>query len=155
MKRKNLIFNALLGGGFYLMMFVGSAEAVCSLRSTSMAFGTYDVLVATPLDTTGSIVYRCGPLDFLIRITLDRGGAPSFATRRMLNGSEQLSYNLYLNAARTIIWGNGSDGTQSYFILNPQPNNQDITIPIYGRIPARQDRRVGAYTNTIIVTLNF
>ena len=136
-------------------MFVQSAEAVCSLTSTSMAFGTYDVLAPTPLDTTGSIVYRCGPLDFLIRITLDRGGAASFANRRMLNGSEQLSYNLYLNAARTIVWGDGSEGTQVYFILNPQPNNRDITIPIYGRIPARQDRRVGAYTNTIIVTLNF
>jgi spore coat protein U-like protein len=120
-----------------------------------MVFGTYDVLVTTPLDTAGSIVYRCTQRDHNIMITLDRGGAASFATRRMVKGSEQLLYNLYLDAARTVIWGDGSGGTQALFVRNPQGNNQDIAVPIFGRIPARQDRGIGSYTDTIIVTLNF
>jgi spore coat protein U-like protein len=120
-----------------------------------MVFGTYDVLVTTPLDTTGSLIYRCTQREHGIMITLDRGGATSFATRRMINGSEQLLYNLYLDAARTVIWGDGSGGTQAYLIHNPQGNNQDLTVPIFGRIPARQDRGIGTYTDTIIVTLNF
>jgi spore coat protein U-like protein len=88
-------------------------------------------------------------------ITLDAGGAASFANRRLVKESEQLFYNLYLDAARTVIWGDGSGGTQALFVRNPQGNNQDIAVPIFGRIPARQDRGTGTYTDTIIVTLNF
>jgi spore coat protein U-like protein len=120
-----------------------------------MVFGTYDVLLTTPLDTAGSIVYRCTQRDHNIMITLDRGGAGSFADRRMVKGSELLLYNLYLDAARTVIWGDGTGGTQALFVRNPQGNNQDIAVPIFGRIPARQDRGIGTYTDTIIITLNF
>ena len=149
-----LTTSAFLAGMFYLTILVSSVEAACSLSSTSMVFGIYDVLVTTPLDTAGSIVYRCTQNEHNIQITLDRGGATSFATRRMVKGSEQLLYNLYLDAARTIIWGDGSGGTQAFFVGNPG-NNQDLTVPIFGRIPARQDRGIGAYTDTIIATLNF
>lgn len=88
-------------------------------------------------------------------ITLSRGNGPSFTNRRMVNGSQQLSYNLYQDTGRTIIWGDGSGGSSSYLIRNPQPNNQDIRLPIFGRIPAGQSVRVGAYNDTITVTLNF
>ena len=54
------------------------ALAVCSLSSTSISFGTYDVFSTSPLDTNGSIVYRCGNADNNISISLDRGGASSF-----------------------------------------------------------------------------
>jgi len=157
MKRNHLILilKALLGVVFYLTFDARSVEAACSLSSTSMVFGTYDVLNATPLDTAGSIVYRCTQRDHNILITLDRGGAASFATRRMVKGSEQLLYNLYLDAARTVIWGDGTGGTQAFIIGNPQGNNQDLSVPIFGRIPARQDRGIGTYSDTIILTLNF
>ena len=72
----------------------------------------------------------------------------------MLNGSEALNYNLYLDTARTIIWGDGTAGTQTYFIKNP-PNNQDVAVPVYGRIPTGQSVSKGTYTSTITVTLNF
>jgi spore coat protein U-like protein len=131
-----------------------SALAVCSLSSTSISFGNYDVFNTSPLDTNGSIVYRCGNADNNISISLNQGGASSFNPRRMLNGSQALNYNLYLDAARTIIWGDGTDGTQTYFIKNP-PNNQDVTVPVYGRVPTGQSVSKGAYGNTITVTINF
>src|SRR5215472_15105355 len=131
-----------------------SALAVCSLSSTSISFGTYDVFSTSPLDTNGSIVYRCGNADNNISISLDRGGASSFNPRRMLNGSQVLNYTLYLDAARTIIWGDGTGGTQTYFIKNPA-NNQDVTVPLYGRVPTGQSVSKGPYSNTITVTINF
>jgi spore coat protein U-like protein len=72
----------------------------------------------------------------------------------MVNGTDRLFYNLYRDAARTTIWGDGTNGTQSYFIGNPA-NNQDISVAIFGRIPASQNVKVGAYTDTITVTLSF
>ena len=133
----------------------GSADAVCSISTTSIVFGTYDVLNPTALDTNGSLIYRCEGRDHNIQISLDQGGAPSFATRRMLSSGNQLFFNLFLDAARTVIWGDGTGGTQFLFVRNPQPNNRDISVPIYGRIPALQDVKVGNYTNTITVTINF
>ena len=88
-------------------------------------------------------------------ITLSRGGGSSYLLRRMANESEQLLYNLYRDAGRTIIWGDGSGGTQAYFISNPQPNNQDVSVPIFGRVPANQNIAVGNYSDTITVTLAF
>ena len=72
----------------------------------------------------------------------------------MLNGSEPLNYNLYRDAARTAIWGDGTGGTQVY--SDPRtPRNQNVTLTVYGRIPAGQDVSVGTYTNTVTATINF
>jgi len=133
----------------------GLADAVCSISATAIVFGTYDPFSPAPHDTAGNIVYRCGSQDHDITISLDRGSAPSFSQRRMLRGTEPLFYNLYLDAARTIIWGDGTGGTLAYFLHNPQANNQDLRVPIYGRIPAGQDVGVGDYANTIVITINF
>ncbi len=133
----------------------GLARAACSFAGAAVAFGSYDSLSLAPLDTIGTLVYQCNQKGHNVMITLSRGNGTSFATRRMTNGSQQLSYNLYRDAARTIIWGDGSGGTQAYSIKNPQPNNQNITVPIFGRIPAGQSATVGSYSDTITITMTF
>ena len=132
-----------------------SARAACSLGGAAVAFGAYDSLSLQPFDTIGSLVFQCNRKDHNVMITLSRGSGTSYASRRMVNGSQQLFYNLYRDAGRTIIWGDGSGGTQAFFISNPQPNNQDISVPIFGRIPPAQNVGVGSYSDTITVTLNF
>ncbi len=132
-----------------------SARAACGLGGAAVAFGAYDSLSLQPFDTIGSLVFQCTQRDHNVMITLSRGSGTSYATRRMLSGSQQLFYNLYRDTGRTIIWGDGSGGTQAYFINNPQPNNRDITLPIFGRIPPGQNVGVGSYNDTITVTLSF
>jgi spore coat protein U-like protein len=138
------------------IMLPTQSMAACSLSTLSpVAFGTYDVFRTTPLDSTGAVVYRCGNADHNITITLDKGGASSYTGRSLLNGTEPLFYNLYLDAARTVIWGDGSGGSQVFFIKNPQSNNTDLSIAIYGRIPPRQSVLTGDYTDSITVTMTF
>ena len=127
----------------------------CSLGGAAIAFGAYDPTSVTNLDTAGSLIYRCSQKDHNIIITLSQGGGTSYAARRMVTGSNELFYNLYLDAGRSIIWGDGTGGTQAFTTRNPQGNNQDISVPIYGRIPALQNVSVGNYGDTITVTLNF
>jgi spore coat protein U domain-containing protein, fimbrial subunit CupE1/2/3/6 len=131
-----------------------SAQAACSLTSTTILFGSYDIFSSTPLDTLGQIIFRCNNNDHNISISIDKGGASTFDPRRLLNGGSTLNYNLYLDAARTTIWGDGTGGTQNFFVRNPA-NNQDISIPLYGRIPAGQGTSAGNYSNTLTVTINF
>ena len=72
----------------------------------------------------------------------------------MLRSGQALNYTLYLDAAATQIWGNGTGGSQRVGPLVP-PNNQSVNVTIFGKIPAGQDVTVGSYTDTIIATINF
>jgi spore coat protein U domain-containing protein, fimbrial subunit CupE1/2/3/6 len=130
-----------------------TAMAACTISTTPVSFGTYNVFSSTPLDSTGSVIFNCDNRAN-ITITLNKGGATTFNPRRMLKGSEALNYNLYLDATRTSIWGDGTGGTQVY--SNPSaPRNQNVPLTVYGRIPAGQDVTAGSYTNTITATINF
>ncbi len=130
-----------------------TAMATCTISTTPVSFGTYNVFFSTPLDSTGSVTFNCDNRAN-ITITLNNGGATTFNPRRMLKGSEALNYNLYRDATRTSIWGDGTGGTQVY--SDPRtPRNQNVTLTVYGRIPAGQDVSVGTYTNTVTATINF
>jgi spore coat protein U-like protein len=131
--------------------------ASCSfMNAAGMLFGTYDVFDPAPLDTTGSITFLCngvGPSDMLT-VELSAGGASNAMDRRMRHGSDSLSYNLYLDAARTLVWGNGMGGTSIQGPFVP-PDGISQTLIIHGRMPARQNVPVGMYADTIIATILF
>ena len=140
------ILLALLAGG--------RAEEGCTITATGVNFGTYDVVAAAPVDSTGRITFLCDLLTSAVSIFLDRGGASTFAGRRMLKGSEPLLYNLFIDPARSSIWGDGTEGTSTYVNSNPVMNI-DVIVPIFGRIPARQDVSAGRYTSTVTAIINF
>lgn len=129
-------------------------DAACTLSSTSITFGTYDVFQVGPSDSTGTITYRCDNNDHGIRITISSGSSGTFAGRTLQNGSETMAYNLFLNAAFTQVWGDGTGGTTAYFLHNP-PNKKDVPVTVYSRIPAGQDVAVGSYGDTVVVTLEY
>jgi spore coat protein U-like protein len=131
-------------------------QAACTISTTGINFGDYSVFSALPDDSSGTVTFRCGPPDRNIRVTLSPGGSGTQGNRQMrpATGSDRLRYNLYLDTARTQTWGDGTGGTAYYFSGNP-PNNRNVNIPLYGRIPAQQDVAVGVYTDTVIATINF
>jgi spore coat protein U-like protein len=85
-------------------------------------------------------------------VWLSTGSSGSYAARTLRSGAFELPYNLYLDAARTQVWGDGSAGT---FTDSPNPGNVTRTIPVYGRIPPLQDAAAGTYSDTIVVTFVF
>jgi spore coat protein U-like protein len=140
-----------------LLLLLGSsrsAEATCSVSASGVAFGTYDVLGGAAVDSTGAVVYNCEPQDHDVLIALSPGSSGTYTARTLMSGSNQLSYNLYTDAARTQIWGDGTGSTDVYQKHNPQ-NNRDVTVTIYGRIPGGQDGAVGSYADSIVATINF
>jgi spore coat protein U-like protein len=146
-------------GGFLTLgavMFIPvRAYAACTISATGVNFGNYDVFATAADDSTGTITYRCAAGDNHITITLSRGSSGTFSPRRMTKaGGEQLAYNVFTDATRTTIWGDGTGGTSLYSVNNP-PNNQDTVLTVYGRIPASQDVSVGSYSDTLVATINF
>jgi spore coat protein U-like protein len=148
--------------GFALVaLFLASRPAQaaihCTWSSTNpVAFGTYDVDSPTPDDANGSVTFNCkGVGGTPVVIDLSTGSSGTFAVRQMTGSvADTLDYNLYLDATRTQIWGDATGGTVHYGLAVP-PNNVDVLVNIYGRIPAGQDKTPGNYTDTIVATINF
>ena len=130
----------------------------CTVSATGVAFGSYNILSASPSDAAGSVRVVCtlsAALSGSFTIDLSTGASNSYTNRTLRNGANSLVYNLYTSAGRTQDWGNGTGSsvrvTQSFTGLLVV----DRTVPVYGRIPARQNVRGGAYSDTIVVTVAY
>ena len=146
-----------LPAAFLCALAAAPAQAACTVTTVPVTFGNYDPRSATPDDATGTVNIRCLIFDSLVdSVALGTGGSGTYAPRRMNGGAFNLNYNLYTTAARTIVWGNGSGGTQ--MVVPPNTTNfifRDYTATVYGRIPALQNVGVGTYTDTIVVTVTW
>lgn len=133
-----------------------SALAACEIRGVvGLSFLNYTSTSTQPLDTNGSITFQCTLVATPVTIDLSQGSSNSYEPRRMQGpSSNTLAYNLYLDATRLSIWGNGLSGTSHYGPVTP-PLDVDITVPIYGRVPAQQSVVAGAYADTLVVTVTF
>jgi len=126
--------------------------ALCTVESSGLEFGVYDPLDPSPLDATGGIAYTCST-QVVVAIAITTGNGGSFE-RSMGSGTDTLSYNLYLDSARTKVWGDGALGTGTHVDLDP-PKNAEVDVPVYGRIPARQSVADGRYTDNLMVAMVF
>jgi spore coat protein U-like protein len=117
-------------------------------------FGTYDPTSGTTLTGSSTVnVYCTSGTPYTAALNVGSGGG-SFTTRTIASGSDTLNYNLYRDAARTQIWGDGTGSTFTVTgtgagVLTANP------ISVYGAIPTGQDKPPGSYTSTITVTVTY
>lgn len=148
-----------------LMIFSHAAwpqsVAECSVSATGLNFGAYNPLDPAPLDSTGEVQVRCsllGLVSLLVNynIELGTGGSGSYAGRILQSGSDTLGYQMYRDASRATVWGNGTGGTAEVadsYLLGVLTTTRTYTV--YGRIAGGQNVSAGVYNDTIVVTLNF
>jgi spore coat protein U-like protein len=134
------------------------AEAmVCSFTTVvGVSFGNYNVFGSAAVDAAGSMTYLCttGPASF-VTIDISTGSSGVTSARTLTRGASALTYNLYESAARTgNPWGNGTGSTTHYgpvlVVLDAA-----TTVDVYGRIPGSQNVAAGAYSDTVVLTINF
>jgi spore coat protein U-like protein len=92
-------------------------------------------------------------------VKLSKGGSNSYAPRQMKSSSNNtLNYNLYTDAARTSIWGDGTSDTTfvSDASLLTLLGHVVREYDVYGRILANQQTTPpGTYNDTITVTVTY
>jgi spore coat protein U-like protein len=144
----------------------GAAHAAidCSVSTSGVGFGDYDPLLATPDDSSANVAVTCtrvifvDPFSVSYTLSLSRGSSGTYSPRRMNAGSARLNYNLYRDAARAQVWGDGTNatgtvaGTASFVWFQ---TSQTVNHTVYGRVPAQQNATPGAYTDTIVMTITF
>ena len=130
----------------------------CTMNATPINFGNYDVFSSAPLDAVGTITINCSMRVRRATVTLSVSSTSgTYNPRRMRRsaGSDLLSYNVYTDAARTAIFGDGTGGTS---LVRPRrPPGPRVSwganITMYGRIPSGQNVSVGAYSDTLTATV--
>ena len=127
----------------------------CTISTAPVAFGAYDSVTANataPLDGTGTVIVTCTK-GAPAKVGLNAGGNAQGATRRMVGtATEYLTYELYKDAAHAAVWGNtAADALDVPAAVNQNPQN----FTVYGRVLQNQTAAVGAYTDTVVATVNF
>ena len=122
--------------------------ASCTLNTSGIAFGGYDPFVSQHAVSVATISVTCDETtSYSIALS---SGSGTYEQRVMTSGLHQLLYNLYTDASLNTVWG---DGTGHSALVG---DTQLAAIhTVYGRIPALQNVHVGAYSDTIVITLTF
>lgn len=68
------------------------------------------------------------------------------------NPSAKLVYNIYRDAGRRQVWGNRLNADTEAFTFN---GSESRVLSVYGRIPGHQDLHAGAYSDSLIVRVDF
>lgn len=110
--------------------------ATCDIEAaaaTDVNFGSVTSL-ATNVDNNGSLTVNCTP-GTAYNIALDNGqNGADVDTRAMSNGTVEVPYQLYRQAARGAgdVWGNAV-GTNT---LAGTGTGANVSYPVYGRVPS-------------------
>jgi len=144
---------------FFVMEPAFAANLNCSFSGgTVVNFANYDPLNTSPLTTSGTITVSCkgfGRRIYLLTISLGQSpNTSAFNPRAMIGATygDLLDYNIYLDPAMTLIWGDGTNGTfqAQTIVFGPR----SAKIPYYGKIPPNQDVYGGeTFTDTLTATL--
>lgn len=135
----------------------GAPAAACTISSAGVAFGAYDPRAAGADNSTGTISLACHPSVQAPIVTLGTGQSGSFAARRLSGGSWTLNYNLFTNAARTIIWGDGTGSSSAQTLSGGSVSGgvRRFSRTVYGRVPAGQNVGAASYGDTVVMTVTF
>ena len=125
-------------------------SATCTVSTSGLNFGTYDVFSSLNDDITSTVTVNCTK-NKAYSISLSSGSG-TFGSRTLTGTGGSLAYNLFLDSTHLTIWGDGSSGTGT---LSGTGTGVNKGTPVYGRIPARQNVHVGSYSDLITVTVTF
>jgi spore coat protein U-like protein len=129
--------------------------ANCSASATGVAFATYTPLTIATSTATITISCTLVTAPAPATITLSAGASNSFAARTMVLGGNTLTYNLYVDAAHTQIWGDGTGGSVTDTV-NLTPGLFPTTnVTVYGLMPSQDPAPGVGYTDNITVTVSY
>lgn len=130
-------------------------EDSCELTSapTDMDFGTVQLL-NQDYDADSSVFVTCTS-GVVYSLSLDAGQNDDGTTRRMINGTDFVSYRLYSDTGRTTLWG---DGTTFGNEVSDTGTGVEQTVTVYGRVAEADNASTppaAAYVDTVTVTVTF
>lgn len=153
------LFCALLAGGAFAQtvdtttfQVRATVIPVCTIQANNVDFGTYNAAVATPTDASSTITVRC-TLSTPFRVLLNGGSsaAGTIMNRQMSNGTNTVGYQLFVDNARTSVWGDGAQGVSHSGV----GTGISTALTVYARMTPTQFVQAGVYTDLVTATLEY
>jgi spore coat protein U domain-containing protein, fimbrial subunit CupE1/2/3/6 len=130
--------------------------ATCAITATNpLNFGNSVGLLSSNIDVNTIFSVQCTngtPYDIELNAGNNAGTALDTTTRRMENGGEYVSYNLYQNAGRTIQWGTVLEGNE---VTGATGDGNAQSYTVYGRVPAQATPAPGFYDDVIQIDVQY
>ncbi len=125
----------------------------CTVTTDPVAFGNVDVTTGAAVPGVGGIAVTCtSGTAWSADADAGAGTGASILDRRMADGANLLSYQLYTEPTRTEIWGDGEDGAT----IDDEGTGTEQQVPIYARVIAAQTGvPSGTYADTVVVTVSY
>ena len=138
-----------------------TVAASCTVSATTLDFGTQTLTnIGVNIDASSQLTVTCSnsaPYNIAMNAGANDAGG-GITARKMLiggGGTETIAYQLYRDAARTLVWGFTTSGGGADVVTGTGTGAAQ-SIDVYGRVPAGQNGiKIGTYTDTITVTVNY
>ena len=123
--------------------------SACTITANALPFGTYSNGVNNATTTVTPTCTLATP--YTVGLDAGTGTGATVAARKLTLGANTLTYTLYSDSARTVLWGN-TIGTNT---VAGTGTGVFQTLTVYGQIPASQNVQPGNYTDTVTATLTY
>ncbi len=136
---------------------IGATVVVaCQVTGSTLNFGAALDPLQTPgpVDAMTSLALTCTrttPYSVALSAGANAGNASAFGNRAMTSGTHSLPYQLYLDAGRTQVWG---DGNSSGLYTGTGTGSQQM-LTVYGRLPSLNGIPPGNYSDTVTLTITY
>lgn len=131
-----------------------SAETVasCELDVGTMNFGQITSLATAPADAEAAIDIRCtAGTSYSVSLGMGNGtGVTDPAARKLRSLTNTLTYGLYRDAARSMVWGEAPSQRAT-----GAGTGYGQRFMVYGRIHAGQSTPIGVYSDSVVVTVHY
>ena len=134
--------------------------ASCTATAVDVAFGRISTLSSAEQNTNGTVTVTCRSTvveTVSFSLGLSTGYSGTYLHRHMqTNNGPGFAYQLYLDPARTLVWGDGTGGTQvlrGSMTLRANTVRQDFAV--YGRVFGHQKFPVGTFADNLTLLLNY
>lgn len=138
----------------------------CTAGTTSGVLSFGNVVVTAPAGVStllGEFIVRCVNVDnnsrnVRLRLAISAGNSGTAGQRQMRQAGAPapLLYNLYEDAAYTVVWTASTGGRPDEFLTVPARSTTELRRSIFGRVPGRQTSVTpGLYSDTLVATVRY
>ncbi|MFC4727051.1 spore coat U domain-containing protein [Coralloluteibacterium thermophilus] len=136
-----------------LLLGCSGPAAACTVATTPVAFGSINPLTQRTADGVGSIRIACPEATaYTLSIAASSGDAGAAGARRLGDDGRGIDYQLYADAARRQVWGDGTGGTST---AHGTADAAGTEHTVYGRAFPRPETRAGHYSGTLLITIAY
>ena len=124
--------------------------ASCSVVANDLAFGDVDPFLGKTGSATMAVTCSSGAA-YDVGLSAGTTAGATVANRLLAGTGFDLPYNLYSDSGHSVVWGNTVDTDT----VAGTGNGDAQSLTVYGSIPAEATAPIGAYSDSITVTVTF